>query len=223
MAQLLDTPRLLRAAERGPRTYGKGRICAREGCGAHLSQYNPGCYCQPCIDNKLLGRRVPKEREVDVGASQAQQGIARQRVGDFLEHRGDQSSMISEIVSATGLGPSSVDKYLRELVKAGKARRVGLGRYVLGPAETSAGECQKPVDNSGAEVTPAASGPTPPREDETPAPAPAAASQAPVPFAGLLSPLDDELQALGTCVRALESLELPALTRVLAYLQSRFE
>jgi hypothetical protein len=28
-----------------PHTYSKGRICATEGCGTHLSRYNPTKYC----------------------------------------------------------------------------------------------------------------------------------------------------------------------------------
>ena len=34
------------------RTYGRGRVCARQGCGTVLSEYNPDAYCDPHTDDQ---------------------------------------------------------------------------------------------------------------------------------------------------------------------------
>jgi hypothetical protein len=48
-------------SERASRTFGVGRVCKEDGCGAKLSRYNSGSYCslhEPMAVPRTRGRKI---------------------------------------------------------------------------------------------------------------------------------------------------------------------
>jgi biotin operon repressor len=184
----------------------KGRVCARDGCETRLSSYNPGPLCRPCTEAARLQRLEYEEA--------MRHGGKRQQILAYLEERSGHWVVGREITDLLGMEPnhlSAAISHLREQGHTIESDRRGKYRLV-----------HKDGDESPSLPAPSAPGEQPAEEVA----GPAAPLSGPPPFAGLaelrVAP-DREVATIETCVAALDGLDTPGCSRVMAYLAARFQ